>query len=298
MFIIRHKNLFLGLTILLMVLSAVSIGVYGLNQGIDFKGGSVMEVDYGSSTRPSVDVLKAKVDALNFGGAVVQPVATSSLIVKTRSITEPERVALLKALAVNASTTLVQKQFNSIGPVVGAELRSKSFSAIAIVILLIVLYITFAFRKVSYPVASWKYGLIAVVTLLHDVLVPTGFFALYSHATGAEIDVLFVTAILAVLGFSIHDTIVVFDRIRENLRDARGKQTFAETVGKSLNETFTRSINTSLTVLLTLLVLYFVGGETTHNFALLLIVGIAAGTYSSIFFASPLLVEIEKWQKK
>lgn len=306
MFIIKYKNIFLGITTLLIVGGIVAIGVFGLKQGIDFTGGSILELSYPAGTRPDLATLKSRVNALNLGQSVLQPVDQNDLIIRTRSITEQERVMLVTVLSVGdaagtstASSSIAQvKNFNSIGPVIGSELKQKSIYALALVIALIMAYITFVFRHVSRPVASWKYGLIAVITLVHDVIVPTGLYALYGHYTGAEVDVLFVTALLAILGFSIHDTIVVFDRIRENLRIAPSKELFSDTVGKSLNQTFTRSINTSLTVILTLLVLYFIGGESTKNFSLLLLVGIVAGTYSSVFFASPLLVEFERWQKK
>lgn len=168
-------------------------------------------------------------------------------------------------------------------------------------LLCILLFIAFAFRKVSKPVSSWVYGLVAIVTLIHDVIVPVGFFAALGHFTGAQVDTLFVTAILTVLGFSIHDTIVVFDRTRENLRlnqEHSRKEPFEETAGRSLNQTLVRSINTSLTVVITLLVLYVFGPESTADFALTLLVGIVAGTFSSIALATPLLVVIEKWRAK
>jgi len=167
-----------------------------------------------------------------------------------------------------------------------------------LVILGIVLFIAFAFRHVSMPISSWVYGGVAVVALVHDVIIPTGVYVALGHYfIDVQIDVLFVTAILTILGFSVHDTIVVFDRTRENLKLRTWKE-FDETVGHSIEQTFTRSINTSFTVLLVVLALYFVGGETTKNFALTLAIGILAGTYSSIFLASPLLVSIEEWQKK
>jgi preprotein translocase subunit SecF len=315
MFITKNKNFFLGLAFLLTVVALGFIGVYGLNEGIDFKGGSLMAVSYGSasstpattasttpvavSVRPSIDEINKAVAALDFGNVVVQPIGDNGVTVKTRSLVEAERIELLSALSLGGKMPVEQTQFTSIGPVVGQELKVKSIYAVALVILLIVLYITFAFRKVSTPVASWKYGVIAIITLVHDIIIPTGFYALYGHYTGAEVDVLFVTAILAILGFSIHDTIVVFDRVRENLRSRDPKkESFADTVGNSLSQTFTRSINTSLTVIFTLFVLYFLGGVSTENFALLLLVGVTAGTYSSLFFASPLLVLFESWQKK
>jgi preprotein translocase subunit SecF len=202
------------------------------------------------------------------------------------------------ASAATAITSITETQFDSIGPVLGAEAARKAVFSIALVILAIVLFIAYAFRKVSEPVSSWKYGLVAVIALVHDVIIPTGVFAILGHYAGYEIDTLFVTALLVVLGFSVHDTIVVFDRVRENLRHAPARKPFGEVVGESINQTFTRSINTSMTTLLALIVLYFVGGPSTQHFSLALIVGIAAGTYSSIFIGSPLLVTLERWQAK
>ena len=178
--------------------------------------------------------------------------------------------------------------------------------SIILVIFAIVLFITFAFRKVSEPVSSFKYGLIAIVALIHDIIIPTGAFAILGHYKGLEIDALFVTALLVVLGFSVHDTIVVFDRVRENLKNDKENQDkkrvparpFDMVVGDSISQTFTRSINTTLTVLLSLIALYYFGPEATHSFALALLIGIAAGTYSSVFLGSPLLVTVQKWQEK
>lgn len=303
MFIIKYKNIFLGIVGIIMIVAIGAIAMHGLKFGIDFTGGTLVEVNYPDG-RPDTEALKGMLEAAGFTPALIQPSGETGVIVRTRSVTEQER-ATISAVLSNTQTgasgekyNLEEKRFDSIGPIIGAELRSKSYWAIGSVILLIVLYITFAFRKVSKPVASWKYGFIAVLTLVHDVIVPAGFFAIYSKFTGAEVDILFVTALLAILGFSIHDTIVVFDRIRENLHVANTKESFEITVGRSLSQTFTRSINTSFTVVLTLLALIFVGGESTVVFALVLLVGIVAGTYSSIFVASPLLVLAEKIQKK
>jgi len=193
----------------------------------------------------------------------------------------------------------------AIGPSVGKELRTKSIIAIILVSLGIIAFIAFAFRHVSQPVKSWKYGSVAVVALIHDIIIPTGAFALLGYFFGYEVDLLFVMGLLVILGYSVNDTIVVFDRTRENLSrlqdgdDAtnviNGKQvspnsTFGQVVGLSLDQTFARSLNTSLTTLVVLVCLYIFGGESTNHFALMLIVGVVSGTYSSIFLASPLLV--------
>ena len=293
MFIIKYKKIILSLSLALVIIAIAFVAFYGLRFGIDFTGGTLVEIEYTADT-PAVSDIEQSL-ATDFGKVLVQPTEDNSFILRTRHLEEIEREKLFEILP--SKESVVEKRFDSIGPIIGEELRAKSYWAIALVILLIVLYITFAFRKVSKPVSSWKYGLIAVVTLLHDVVIPTGFFAIYSHFTGGEIDILFVTALLAILGFSIHDTIVVFDRIRENLRVSSGRETFEITVGKSLSQTFTRSINTSLTVALTLLALIFFGSASTTTFAWVLLVGIIAGTYSSIFVASPLLVVAESLQK-
>ena len=187
-----------------------------------------------------------------------------------------------------------EKRFDAIGPTIGQELKRKSIYAIIFVLVLIVLYIAWAFRKVSKPIASWKYGVVAVTALFHDVLIPTGLFSVLGKFAGAEVDTLFVTALLTILGFSVHDTIVVFDRVRENLRNSLGRGVdFSAIVEQSIKETIVRSINTSLTVILSLLAVFLFGGESIRYFTLTLIIGVVIGTYSSIFIASPLLVT---WQ--
>ena len=194
---------------------------------------------------------------------------------------------------------LDEMSFNSIGPSVGQELTRKAILAIILVSLAIIFFIAFAFRKVSKPVSSWKYGIIAIVSLLHDVIIPIGLFVILSHFYGAEVDTLFVVAVLTILGLSVSDTIVIFDRIRENLRNQESiaKINFSEIVGKSLDQSYVRSICTSLTVILVLLSLFFFGPVSTKYFALMLTAGMFFGTYSSIFLASPLLVCWKKWQK-
>jgi preprotein translocase subunit SecF len=206
-----------------------------------------------------------------------------------RAVTEKERADIMKALGTGAT----EKSFTSIGPSVGAELVRKSIISFILVSLGIIFFIAFSFRKVSKPVSSWKYGLIAIMTLIHDILIPVGAFAILSHTYGTEVDTLFVVAILTVLGLSVSDTIVVFDRIRENIRIGHFK-TFEETVGKSLEQVYTRSIATSSTVIIVLICLVIWGPTTTKVFAMMLTAGMFFGTYSSIFLASPLLVMFNK----
>lgn len=296
MFIIRNRKIFIAISVVLFAASIALIVVFGLKFGIDFKGGSQTEIGY-TGARPEAELVEASIAKLSFGEVVLQPVGETEYVVKTRDLTEPEHQALLKAVSIDGKYESAEKSYTSIGPSIGSELRSKAITSIVLVMTAIILFIAYAFRKVSRPVSSWKYGTIAVVTLIHDIAIPTGAFALISHYSGTEIDTLFIVALLTVLGLSVSDTIVVFDRIRENIRQHNGGD-FAETVGRSLSQTFTRSINTSLTVILVLLALFFFGPESTKTFALVLTVGLFFGTYSSIFLASPLLVTVEKFQKK
>jgi len=299
MFIVANRKIFYIISGIFVGIAVAAIAVWGLKPGIDFSGGSLLEVDY-KGERPATAFLEESLAALNLSESI-RPTGDRGYIIRMRSISEPERAALMSALAAKGSFEFDVKRFDSIGPLLGREAAGNSFVAVGLVILAIVLFITFAFRKVSEPVFSWKYGIITIAALIHDVLIPTGLFAVLGHVAGVEVDTLFVTALLVILGFSVHDTIVVFDRVRENLRlnrELRGRKNFDQVVGESVEQTFVRSINTSLTTLLALVALYFAGSDTTRLFALAIMVGIIAGTYSSIFIASPLLVTVERWQRK
>lgn len=298
MFIVRNRKFFFILSGVLTLFGLLSMAVFlPWNFGIEFTGGSLLEVGYGE-LRPDIDTLRERLAVLEWPGTQIQPTGEDGYVIRTKDLSEQERQQLMAIVSDNGQLTVEERRFTSIGPTIGAELRNKAWLAMGLVILGIVLFIAFAFRHVSMPISSWVYGGVAVVALVHDVIIPTGVYVALGHYfIDVQIDVLFVTAILTILGFSVHDTIVVFDRTRENLKLRTWKE-FDETVGHSIEQTFTRSINTSFTVLLVVLALYFVGGETTKNFALTLAIGILAGTYSSIFLASPLLVSIEEWQKK
>ncbi|MBX4189632.1 protein translocase subunit SecF [Candidatus Parcubacteria bacterium] len=300
MFVVRYRKIWFTLSALLIALSVFGIVKYGFKESVDFKGGTITEVKY--VERPDQLGLESQISELNLGGFSVRPSGETNYIIRTKELDDKGRSALSDRLGVGQPSGAVIERQNTIGPVAGAELKGKAFKAIAVVVIMIVLFVTFAFRKVSQPVSSWKYGLATVVALFHDVLIPTGVFVFLGHYMGTEIDLLFVTGLLAILGYSVHDTIVVFDRVRENLRlnreGANKGEDFEITVGKSVKQTFGRSINTSLTIFITLLALYLFGSVATKDFALLLIVGIIVGTYSSIFVASPLLVTFQKWSKK
>src|SRR3990167_3404848 len=298
--LVRIRKFSYIFSIILVLTSITSLAFYGLKFGIDFTGGSLIEVQFES--RPDINIVRQKIESLNFGQVVIQPAGDAGFSIRTSELSTDERQKMTTELS--GLGKIKDISANTIGPTIGQELRSRSIWAMILVLIAIILYIAFSFRKVSLPVSSWFYGIFAVIALFHDVFIPLGVFSLLGHFKGIEVDTLFVTAILTVLGFSVHDTIVVFDRIRENLTLAKPaspagrKETFEETVGKSLNQTITRSINTSLTVLIVLTALFFLGAEATKYFALALIIGIVAGTYSSIFIASPLLVTWNSYKER
>jgi preprotein translocase subunit SecF len=307
MFVVRHGNIFIIISTVVVASSLLAILLFGFNVGIDFTGGSLIEASYPQG-RPGLSELKKQLDALDLGDYRLQPTGENGYLLRLRSLTEQERQPILDAFSLDGNFEFKEERFTSIGPVIGKELKNKAIIAIILVVIAIILFVAFAFRKVSHvgwsdigSVSSWKYGVVAIVALLHDIAVPVGVFVLLGRFLNVEIDILFVTALLAILGYSVNDTIVVFDRIRENLRlnkEYRRRQNFDETVGESLKQTYVRSINTSLTTLFVLLTLFFMGGDSTKYFSLALLIGVVAGTYSSIFLASPLLVVIAKRQIK
>jgi preprotein translocase subunit SecF len=293
MSLLRFKNFFFALAVLLVTASVVGMIVRGFHWGIDFTGGSVVEIAY-TNTVPSIEQVQATVKTVA-PDASVQQVGTNGFLIRTSELTQAEKDNLLANIKSTGEFT--EKRFNTIGPSIGKELRTKSIISLILISLAIILFISFAFRSVSKPVASWKYGVIIVAVLLHDIIIPAGFFAW----TGMQVDTLFVVGILTILGVSVHDTIVVFDRIRENLKNfyhGKNSITFAEIVGKSISETFTRSIMTSLTVLLALLALVIFGPESTRTLSITMLLGMFFGTYSSIFIAAPLLVVWNNWSEK
>lgn len=293
MFIITYRKVWYALSALLIAASLGAVGVWGLKFGIDFTGGALMEVQF--ETLPTPATIYTQLEGVGVSGASVRQTGESGYLIRTPFLSEAEYAALRDAVG----GTEIRN--DSVGPTIGNELATRAVYAILLVLIGITLFIAFVFRKVSKPVSSWKYGLVALLALAHDVIIPLGAFAVMGHFIGAEVDTLFVTALLVILGFSVHDTIVVFDRTRENLKhlaERNETEPFEETVGKSVTQTLARSINTSLTTLLALLALYIWGPEATKFFTLTLLIGITAGTYSSIFLGSPLLVTLQKLQKE
>jgi len=326
--IINQRKIFLTVSGIL-ILAAVLIWIaWGLRLGIDFTGGSLLEIEY-LAERPSVVEVTELLAEFNLEGLNIQPTNDKGYILRFKEIDEQTHQQILDKLGGesyeeseatdnnlkiealgegdesikvsgikvftdenNGQAGIIEKRFESIGPSIGKELQSKSIWAVLFVIIAIILYIAWAFRKVSYPVTSWKYGVVAIIALFHDILITIGLFVFLGRYLGFEVNTPFVAALLTILGYSVNDTIVIFDRIRENLHRYEGE--FEEIVDKSVREAITRSVNTALTTEFVLLSILFFGGATIRDFVLTLAIGIFLGTYSSIFIASPLLVI---WQK-
>lgn len=299
--IVKHRVVFFWLGSIITVLAIGAMVFFGMPRSIEFTGGSLIEVSY-TEARPDIASLKESLHAVEALGEVsLRESGENGVLLRTRTLTPAEHDAVLTVLSKEGTAPLTELRFNSIGPSLGNELATKALYALGAVIIAIVLYIAWAFRRVSKPVSSWVYGTSVVLILLHDVIVPAGFYAIWMHFTGAQVDSLFVVAILAILGYSVNDTIVIFDRVRENLSHldhAKKDEPFEEVVGRSITETLGRSINTSVTVALALIALILVGSSATLNFALVLLVGVIVGTYSSILIGAPLLIPFAKLFKK
>jgi preprotein translocase subunit SecF len=294
--IIKYKKYYFIFSFLLIIPGLISLFLYGLNLSIDFTGGSRIALQFPQAVnQKAVEDTRAAFTREGIEVATIQR-SDNAVFLRTEEIDEKENAKVISELS-KKYKGLTQQEFVTIGPTVGRETALRAIQAIVASSVLIVAYIAWSFRKVPKPTSSWRFGVGAVVALLHDVLVLLGIFSLLGYFYGVEIDSLFITAVLTVIGFSVHDTIVVFDRIRENLLREAG-QPFAKVVNDAILQTLNRSLNTSFTALLVLLALLLFGGESTRWFVLALFIGIASGTYSSIFNAAPLLVVWDEWDKK
>lgn len=291
--VIKLKKVWFTISGVLVAGSILSVAVWGLQFGIDFTGGSLLEVSVGEIA--DVTEIRTLVEDAGFEGAEVQVAGEEGILIRTRDLSEVEHQQVV-ALLEERFETVEELRFDSIGPTIGDELRRTAIIGLIVTLLLIGGYIAWAFRRVSEPVASWKYGLLTIGAALHDVFISVGVFSVLGHFFGWEVGTAFVAAMLTILGYSINDTVVVFDRTRENL-SRRISDSFEDTVEISVHQTFRRSFNTSVTTLLALFAIFLFGGSATQPFALALIIGIAVGTFSSIFLASPLLVVWEKRNK-
>jgi len=300
--IMEKSKIWASISFLLAIASIVSIATFGLRLGLDFTGGTMLDLKLNNETA-TIESVTNDVNAVatslqaDFGTPQVITTDTGDVIIRIKHITEEQHNALIMKLK-ESSPTLEEVRFTTVGPTIGDTLKTKAIAALALTSLFIVFYIAFAFRSVPKEVSPWRFGISAIVALLHDVIIVIGLFVALGHFYGVEIDALFITALLTVMGFSVHDTIVVFDRIRENLRYRESKETLRQTANKALNQTMARSINTSVCTLITIVALLLFGAESIRMFVLALTVGITAGTYSSIFIASPLLVWWSEWSEK
>ncbi|MFA6254586.1 MAG: protein translocase subunit SecF [Patescibacteria group bacterium] len=306
--IIKRRKIWLTTSTLMTIVGLVSFIMFGLKLGIDFTGGSLMELEFAVSVPTNQQINEALV-SIDINNAVIQPVGEQGITIRAQDIDEATHQKILETLKqkfqpelpqsdsgiIMEAKVLEEKRFDSIGPSIGQELKNKTVWGIIIVSVAIIAYIAWAFRKISKPVASWKFGTIAVISLMHDIIITAGIFAILGKFYGIEVNAPFIAALLTIFGYSNNDTIVVFDRIRENLIRHMGED-FETIVEKSINEVIVRSINTSFTVLLALFALLIFGGATIRDFVLALIIGVTIGTYSSIFLASPLLVVWEKFR--
>ena len=291
--IIQKRKYWYILSALLIIPSVIAILLGGLKLGIDFTGGSLIRVDFVDNQPTVVEMEESLAKVEDLGVVRAQPYGDTEMTLRLKNIDNDTFQEILTTLREDY-TTVEEKSFESIGPTIGQELKEKAIVAMILVLVFIVLYTSFAFRKSgSASVKPWVYGLGTLVALFHDIIIVVGVFAIMGKFFDIEIDILFITALLTVLGFSVHDTIVVYDRVREKLKTSYNK-TFEETVNESVNQTLVRSVNTSLTTLLVLAALYLFGGQSISQFVFALIIGIIAGTYSSVFIASPFLVT---WQK-
>ena len=284
-----YKTIFI-LSIGLVIASIAVLLVFGLKLGIDFKGGSILEVEF--KNRPELSKVQAsladkgEINLNNFGD--------TGLMIKTKDLSEQEHQVIISKLKFSfGADNAVEKRFESVGPIIGQELKHKSIVAITLVLICVATYIAFVFRKMGKTLSPWTMSMAAIIALAHDVIIPLGVFSLLGKFYGIEISGIFVAAVLTILGYSVSDTVVIFDRVRENV--IRGsKEGFGQIVHRSVMQTLVRSLNTTMTVLLSLVAIFFFGGESIKYFSLMLIIGIFLGAYSSIFVASPLLVWLRK----
>jgi len=283
---LKYKKIYYLFSTTLVVASMVSLFIFGLRFGIDFSGGSLLEVDF--EKRPENPAIQEKLKDLNLGEIVLQPAGENEVILRLKDINEETHQQIISRLG--EISKVQEKRFESIGPTIGKELRQKTLMLVIVSLLALLIYISVAFRKVNFPVSSWQYGVISILTLSFDVLITVGSLAFLGKFYNVQFSIPIITALLTILGYTINDKVIVFDRVRENLlRDRRDN--FEELVNRSLNETLGRSLSTGTCALLVLFFIFLFGGETLKYFALTLIIGILVGTYSSLFLAAPILVD-------
>lgn len=292
---LKYKKFYLAFSLSLALLSLIFLVVFGLNFGIDFTGGSILEIEY-QDLRPSNQEIDDKLASLELGEIVVQPTRERGAIIRMKEVSEEKHQAIISKLKENAE--LKELRFETIGPVIGQELRQKTIILIIVSFVALLFYIAFAFRQISQLVSPWQYGIISILTIFFDVLVTISVFSLLGKLYNVQFSIPIVTALLTILGYTMNDKIIIFDRIRENLLRAKKSIDFEDLINQSLNQILSRSLSTGFCTLLVLILIVLFGGETLKYFSLTLIVGIIIGTYSSIFLAPFVLVSWLRWKKK
>ncbi len=294
--IIQHRRKFFVLSSVLILSSIFSLIVWGLKPGIDFRGGFLTEVKFTKQVPEKSDFIQ-KMKELSIDDLTVQLSGENKMLIRFISDDDDINTKIQTKIKEEYPNSIVERT-SFVSSAISKELKTKAIQALIVAVIGIMLYIMWAFRKVSYPVESWKYGLAAIIALAHDIIITLGAFVLLGNKYGMEVNIPFIAALLTILGYSVNDTIVIFDRIRENLNRAQAKKEFEETVNRSINESLMRSLNTSFTVVIVLLAIIFFGGESVKNFSIALLIGIIVGTYSSIFVASAILVESWRYKMK
>jgi preprotein translocase subunit SecF len=291
--IVKHRYLYFAISLVVIIPGIIALLVWGFPLAIDFTGGSLLDVTF-SGQAPEPSQILAVYDQFGLGDSQVQSSGLQEVIIRSKDMTEDLKTQIVDAMQQKFNQTITVQRFDTVGPSVGQEVASRAAEAVGLAAIGIMAYITYAFRGVPH---AFRYGAAAIIAMLHDVAVVVGIEAIFGHFLGWEVDSLFLTALLTVIGFSVHDTIVVFDRIRENSNIYR-RLPYETVVNHSVVQTLDRSINTQLTVMFTLLALVLFGGVTIRHFVVTLLVGVFSGTYSSIFNASPILVvwENREWR--
>ena len=299
--LIKYRYWYFAISLLVIIPGIFALLVWGLPLGIDFTGGSLLEVQFKTGTPPTISQVTTiygnlSTSTMDISNPEVQPLGTDSLSIRSKEMNDATKTKVVAALQTQygGGQAVIIQDFNQVTASVGAEVARAAALAVVMASLAILLYIWYAFRKVNHP---FRFGVAAIIATIHDTLVVLGMGAILGHFLGWQVDSLFLTALLTVIGFSVHDDIVVFDRIRENSNIYRRVE-FETVVNHSIVQTMDRSINTQLTVMITLLALALFGGDTIHHFVVILLIGVFSGTYSSIFNASPILVvwENKEWR--
>lgn len=282
---LKYRKIYYFLSGVLALVSLGALVIFGLNLGIDFKGGAILELKF--ATRPENLVIQKELTEFSLGEVTIQPIGEKNVILRFRDIDEETHQEIISSL--NEISEVEEVRFENIGPVISKEMRSKTLILIFVSVLAMFIYMTVAFRKIPPPISGWQFGIVSIVTLFFDILIPLGLLAFLGKFYNVQFTIPTVTALLTILGYTMNDKVIVLDRTRENLLRT-SERSFDKLVNQSLNQVLSRSLSTGSCSLLVLLVLFFFGGETLKYFSLILFVGILIGTYSSLFLASPILV--------